>query len=70
MRPILRPLGVKGPVKIGDNVWIGDRATILSGVTIGEGAIIAANAVLTHDVPAYTVVGGVPAKVIKFLKNE
>lgn len=70
LRPILRPLGVKGPVKIGDNVWIGDRATILSGVTIGEGAIIAANAVLTHDVPAYTVVGGVPAKVIKFLKNE
>lgn len=61
---------MKGPVKIGDNVWIGDRATILSGVTIGEGAIIAANAVLTHDVPAYTVVGGVPAKVIKFLKNE
>lgn len=62
---LLRPLGVKGPIKIGDNVWIGDRVTILSDVTIGEGAIIATNAVLTHDVPAYTMVGGVPAKIIK-----
>lgn len=71
LRPILRPLGVKGPVNIGDNVWIGDRVTILSGVTIGEGAVVAANAVLTHDVPAYTVVGGVPARVIKYLiKNK
>lgn len=69
-RPILRPLGVKGSVNIGDNVWIGDRVTILSGVTIGEGSIVAANAVLTHDVPAYTIVGGVPAKVIKNLKNK
>lgn len=70
LRPTLRPLGVKGSVNIGDNVWIGDRVTILSGVTIGEGAIVAANAVLTHDVPAYTIVGGVPAKVIKDLKSK
>lgn len=68
LRPILRPLGVKGAVSIGDDVWIGDKATILSGVTIGKGAIIAANAVVTHDVPAYTLVGGIPAKVIKCLK--
>lgn len=70
LRPVLRPLGVKGPVNIGDNVWIGDRVTILSGVTIGEGSIIAANAVVTHNVPAYAIVGGVPAKVIKYLKSS
>lgn len=70
LRPILRSLRVKGPVNIGDNVWLGDRVTILSGVTIGEGAVVATNAVLTHDVPAYTVVGGVPARIIKYLKNK
>lgn len=65
MRPLERPLCVKGPVEIGNNVWIGERACILSGVTIGEGCIIAANAVVTHDIPPYSVAGGVPAKVIK-----
>lgn len=64
-QPSERELAIKGPVHIGNNVWIGDKASILSGVTIGEGAVIAANAVVTHDVPPYTVVGGVPAKVIK-----
>ena len=63
--PIKRPLYVKGSVIIEDNVWIGERVCILSGVHIGKGAIIAANAVVTHDVPAYTIVGGVPAKIIK-----
>lgn len=63
--PIKRPLYSKGPVVIGDDVWIGDKATILSGVTIGDGAVIAANAVVTMDVPAYSVVGGNPAKIIK-----
>lgn len=63
--PIQRPLHVKGSVIIEDNVWIGERACILSGVHIGKGAIIAANAVVTHDVPAATIVGGVPAKIIK-----
>lgn len=60
-----RPLLSKGPVIIGKNVWIGDKATILAGVTIGEGAIIAANSVVCKDVPAYTVVAGNPAKIIK-----
>ena len=63
--PIERPLHSKGPVIIEDNVWIGERACILSGVHIGKGAIIAANAVVTHDVPAACIVGGVPAKILK-----
>ena len=63
--PIKRPLHIKGPVTIEDNVWIGERVCILSGVNVGKGAIIAANAVVTHDVPAATIVGGVPAKIIK-----
>lgn len=63
--PLQRPLFSKGDVTIGDNVWIGDKATVLPGVTIGDGAVIAANAVVTKDVPAYSIVGGNPAKVIK-----
>jgi len=63
--PIKRKLTVKGPVIIEDNVWIGERVCILSGVHIGKGAIIAANAVVTHDVPAFSIVGGVPANLIK-----
>ena len=62
--PLMRPIVSKNPVIIGNNVWIGDKATILPGVTIGDGAIIAANAVVTKNVPAYSVVGGNPAKVI------
>lgn len=56
----------KGPIVIGDDVWIGYGATILSGVRIGQGAVVAAGAVVTKDVPPYAVVGGVPAKVIKY----
>lgn len=63
--PAQRKLTIKGPVIIEDNVWIGERAVILSGVTIGRGAIIAANAVVTQNVPAYAIVGGVPAKIIR-----
>ena len=55
----------KKPINIGNHVWIGSRATILKGVTIGDGAIIAAGAVVTKDVPPNTLVGGVPARVIK-----
>jgi len=58
------------PIVIGKNVWVGSHATILQGVTVGDGAVVAAGAVVTHDVPENTVVGGVPAKVIKVIKGE
>jgi len=60
------PARTKGNVVIGHDVWIGTGALILSGVTIGNGAVIGARSVVTHDVPPYAVVGGVPARVIKF----
>ena len=56
-----RPIVSKGKVKIGNNVWIGNNVCIMAGVTIGDGVVIGANSVVTKDVPAYTVVAGVPA---------
>lgn len=53
-------------VRIGSDVWIGARAIILPGVTIGDGAIVGAGAVITHDIPPYAVVAGVPAKILRF----
>ncbi len=55
----------KGDIVIGNDVWIGYETVILSGVTIGDGAIIGSRAVVTKDVPPYTIVGGVPAKTIR-----
>lgn len=55
----------KGDIVIGNDVWIGYEALILSGVTVGDGAIIGSRAVVTKDVPPYTIVGGVPAKPIR-----
>lgn len=55
----------KGDIIIGNDVWIGYETVIMSGVTIGNGAIIASRAVVTKDVPPYTIVGGVPAKTIR-----
>ncbi len=57
--------GKSFPIAIEDNVWIASKAIILKGVKIGEGAIVSAGAVVTKDVEPYTLVGGVPAKVIK-----
>ena len=57
-------------IKIGAHVWIGSNATILPGVTIGDYAVVAAGAVVTQDVPAMTVVGGVPARVLKTIQEE
>ncbi len=56
--------------KIGNDVWIGAHAQIKGGVTIGDGAIIGAGAVVTKDVPDYAVVGGVPAKILKYRFDE
>ena len=55
------------PIRIGKRVWIGANATVLPGVTVGDDSVVAAGAVVNRDVPARTVVGGVPAKVIKKL---
>lgn len=56
---------MSAPITIGNHVWIGMNAMILKGVTIGDGAVVAAGAVVTRDVPAKVMVGGVPAKIIK-----
>ena len=53
------------PVNIGNDVWIGRRAIIMPGVTIGDGCVIGAGAVVTKDIPPYSLAGGVPAKVIR-----
>lgn len=55
----------KGDIVIGNDVWIGYEAVVLAGVTIGDGAVIGARAVVTKDVPPYTIVGGVPAREIR-----
>lgn len=55
------------PVVLADNVWIGQRAMVLKGVTIGENSVVAAGSVVTKDVPANTVVGGVPARILRDL---
>ena len=65
LEPARRKFTHPAPIVLGDNVWIGSNATVLQGVTIGDNAVIAAGAVVTRDVPANTVAGGVPAKVIK-----
>jgi len=58
------------PVTICNDVWIGANCLILPGVTIGEGAVVAAGAVVTHDVPPYAVVGGVPANIIRMRSEQ
>ena len=65
LKPEERCYTCPAPIVLGRNVWVGSNATILQGVTIGDNAVVAAGAVVTKDVEANTVVGGVPAKFIK-----
>ncbi len=65
--PVQRKLQSKGGIEIGENVWLGDKVAVLSGVHIGNNVIVAANAVVTKDIPSNSLVGGVPAKVLKTL---
>lgn len=64
LRPVRPPF--RGPTLIGHDVWIGMRAIVMDGITIGNGAIVAAGAVVTKDVPPYAIVGGVPAKILRY----
>lgn len=64
------PKFISHPIKIGNKVWIGANASILSGVSIGDNAVVAAGAVVTKDVPANALVGGVPAKIINMIDNS
>lgn len=65
LEPERRKITYPAPIVLEENVWVVAQATILQGVTIGRNAVVAAGAVVTHDVPAGTVVGGVPARVIR-----
>lgn len=60
--------GNSKPITIGDGCWLGARVTVLGGVTIGNGSIVAAGAVVTRDVPPNTMVGGVPARIIRLME--
>ena len=58
------------PIVIEDNVWVGEYAAIMKGVTVGRGSIVAAHAVVTKDVPPYTIAAGNPARVVKTIEND
>lgn len=68
LNPEKRADMIPAKVTIGKNAWVGAHATILAGVSIGENSVVAAGAVVTKDVPPNTVVGGVPAKIIKSIE--
>lgn len=61
---------LKAPVTIGNDCWIGQRAILIGGITIGDGAVVMAGAVVTKDVPPYAIVGGVPARIVKYRYDE
>lgn len=58
------------PVRIGNDVWIGAGSSVLPGVTIGDGAVIGARSVVTKDVPAYAIVAGIPAKILRYREKD
>jgi acetyltransferase-like isoleucine patch superfamily enzyme len=60
----------RGPIRVGNDVWIGHGAILLSGIEVGDGAVIAAGAVVTKDVPPYSIAAGVPARVVGFRFDE
>lgn len=68
--PTQRDVVGKGAVSIGNNVWLANNVCILPGVTIGDGVVVGANSIVTHDIPAYCVAAGIPAKVIKDAANK
>lgn len=68
--PAHRGDNLPAPITIGKRVWIGANATVLPGVRIGDGAVVAAGAVVTKDVPPCTIVGGVPARIIRKIEME
>lgn len=70
MAPDDRSAMYPAPIRLGKNVWVGSNSTILRGVTVGDNAIIAAGSVVTKDVAANTVVGGIPAKYIQGIDNN
>lgn len=63
-------IDIRGNINIGNDVWIGEGAIIMSGVAIGDGSIVGCSAVVTKDVEPYTIVGGVPAKLIRYRFKE
>lgn len=65
MKDVSKAWDNKGNIVVGNDVWIGYEAIILAGVTVGDGAVIGARAVVTKDVPPYTIVGGIPARIIR-----
>lgn len=69
LEPADRGTTYPAPIVLGRNVWVGSNATILQGVTIGDNAVVAAGAVVSRDVPANTIVGGVPARIIRRIDN-
>lgn len=69
-KDLIEPVYYVKPCIIGNDVWIGDMVFIKGGIKIGDGAVVAAGAVVTKDVPPYAIVGGVPAKIIKYRFDE
>lgn len=68
VEPTKRPLYSRGPVIIEDNVWIGENVAIMPNVVIGKGAVIGANSVVTRSCPPYSVIAGVPAKILRIIE--